>query len=116
MLVIFVHIQFTQKLSELIGLCKSYFAFAFSLYFVFIFNVARKTFFFNFINFYTDICDRCIPIEECPMFAHMKKQEQQMWLEQVPCDGAHYNGGSPVFGFSSVAKGDYVNQHYNLFN
>lgn len=50
------------------------------------------------------------------MFAHMKKQEQQMWLEQVPCDGAHYNGGSPVFGFSSVAKGDYVNQHYNLFN
>lgn len=48
------------------------------------------------------------------MFAHMKKQDQQMWLEQVPCDNAQYNGGSPVYGFSAVAKGDYVNYNYEL--
>ncbi|CAH0723359.1 unnamed protein product, partial [Brenthis ino] len=55
-----------------------------------------------------DICEKCVKIENCPMFAHMNKHQKQMWLEQVPCDVSQNGGGSSIYGFSSIAKGDYV--------
>ncbi|XP_023941395.2 spaetzle-processing enzyme-like [Bicyclus anynana] len=55
-----------------------------------------------------EICERCIKIEECPSFAHLNKDQQQVWLEQVPCDGLQATGGPTLFGFSPVAKGDYI--------
>ncbi|XP_034830835.1 melanization protease 1-like isoform X1 [Maniola hyperantus] len=55
-----------------------------------------------------DICEQCLKIEECPSFAHLNKHEQQVWLEQVPCEGQQAIEETTVFGYSPVAKGDYV--------
>ncbi|XP_039754063.1 CLIP domain-containing serine protease 14D-like [Pararge aegeria] len=55
-----------------------------------------------------DICEQCVKIEECPSFAHLNKHEQQVWLEQVPCEGQQAIEATTIFGFSPVAKGDYV--------
>ncbi|OWR43557.1 prophenoloxidase activating proteinase-2 [Danaus plexippus plexippus] len=55
-----------------------------------------------------DICDKCVRISDCPAFAKMNSRQQQAWLQQFPCKGPSDSERPSIFGFSPVAKGDYV--------
>ncbi|CAG4983023.1 unnamed protein product [Colias eurytheme] len=54
-----------------------------------------------------DICEKCIPKEQCPAFSNMDIHQQESWMQQFPCDGPIHNTTS-ILGFATIAKGDKV--------
>ncbi|KAM3961064.1 uncharacterized protein ACR2FA_004837 [Aphomia sociella] len=55
-------------------------------------------------------CEQCLPAENCSFYGQLNSKEQEEWLErfQNQCHETHKNKTSPVYGFSSNAKGDLV--------
>ncbi|CAK1547228.1 unnamed protein product [Leptosia nina] len=55
-----------------------------------------------------EICEQCIPIEECEAFTNMNTHDQESWSVRFPCDGKQNNKTIGVLGFSTLAKGDII--------
>ncbi|XP_026753466.2 vitamin K-dependent protein C-like [Galleria mellonella] len=55
-------------------------------------------------------CEECVPVENCAFYGQLNNKEKEDWVErfQSQCQDSQTNKSSPMFGFSSKAKGDLV--------
>ncbi|KAJ8730068.1 hypothetical protein PYW07_017106 [Mythimna separata] len=55
-----------------------------------------------------DACSKCVKVAQCASYGILSKQEQEAWQIAHPCASPSAKEYGKLFGYSNIAKGDYV--------
>ncbi|KAJ8728187.1 hypothetical protein PYW08_016572 [Mythimna loreyi] len=55
-----------------------------------------------------DACAKCVKVDQCASYRLLSKQEQEAWQIAHPCPSPGDKEYGKLFGYSNIARGDYV--------